>query len=725
MPFTVRSPRRSEAAGVSILASLLLLAACGRSRLPAAPRSGAIQQRPRVENLDPPRQARLVTPRGRPRVILVGLDGADWSLLDRLAAAGRMPNLARLTREGRSAFLTSFVPILSPVVWTSIATGATPDRHGVLDFQEVDPKIGSAVPISGRSRRIPAVWNLASARGMRVGIVGWWATDPAEVVNGFFVSDRASSILFEGSKESLAYPPSLSDGVRRVMEAETRVSDADLTPYLAMTAQEIAAERGKGLGLENPVSALAKILGATRAVQRIARDLYDREAPDFTAVYFEGTDAIGHVFAADVPPRLACVSDEDSRRYSGTVDAYYALVDRLLGQWMRRAQEDGATLVLCSDHGFKWGEERTCQRSSLNWATAAFWHRLEGVLALWGARVKPPGSRGKASVYDIAPTVCALLGMPVDPQMSGRALVEQFDDVPAPPRQSLFANIVVARLPASAPSASERDEYERKLRALGYLAGSPSQTFPVPSEGPWPGRTEGAWNNLGLFQREAGRLDEAERSFHEALRIKPGYASPMFNLAVLERTRGRWVEARDCLFRSLDAGHPEPEQTLLQWVSAAVRARQRGQAVLLLEAGVTRYPHSEPLALALGRMRFEAKDCRRALSGLSGFAETGGRDTLNLLGVSELCLGDSESARRYFDRSLSIDPVQPRIREALRLIEGGSKRSRDRAPRKQTGRGVVRILLSSPKRGLPEPPLPKPSRLGDRAAGRRFRPPSS
>ena len=68
----------------------------------------------------------------------------------------------------------------------------------------------------------------------------------------------------------------------------------------------------------------------------------------------------------------------------GTVHAYYTTVDGLLGQWMRRAEEDGATLMICSDHGFKWDEDRTCRRSSLNWATAAFWHRLNGVLLLWG-----------------------------------------------------------------------------------------------------------------------------------------------------------------------------------------------------------------------------------------------------------------------------------------------------------------------------------------------------
>jgi predicted AlkP superfamily phosphohydrolase/phosphomutase len=84
-----------------------------------------------------------------------------------------MPNWSRLSREGYGATLESFVPLLSPIVWTTQETGVGPDVHRVLDFQEVDPKTGQKAPISGFSRAVPAVWNLASAKRRRVGIVGW------------------------------------------------------------------------------------------------------------------------------------------------------------------------------------------------------------------------------------------------------------------------------------------------------------------------------------------------------------------------------------------------------------------------------------------------------------------------------------------------------------------------------------------------------------------------
>ncbi len=667
-PDRLSGPRSRVPTALTIFPLIAVISACGRADRPQVP--AALERRAAVESEDSPREPRLA-PALRPRVILIGWDGADWSLLDRLAANSRMPNLAHLLREGRTARVKSFVPILSPIVWTSIATGVTPDLHGVLDFQEIDRESGAVGPISGRSRRTAAIWNIASERGLRVGVVGWWATHPAEEVNGFFVSDRASAILFEGAREGIAYPVSLEPGVRRVIEAEGRIADSDLEAYIAVAREEIAAERKRGGGLENPSIAMARILGATRTVQRIARDLYDRERPDLTAVYFEGTDAIGHVFASYAPPRLSCVSEADFRRYSGTVDAYYATIDQMLGQWMRRAREDGATLLLCSDHGFKWGEDRACTRSSLNFRTAAFWHRLDGVLAAWGARVLPSATRGGASVYDLAPTISALMHLPQDPKMSGKALLSLFSGVSPPVRSDVLAETTVRRLAAAGPSPSERSEYAAKLRALGYLTGSESRTASVLPEGPGPGRTEGAWNNLGLFQREKGDLEDAERSFREALRTRPDYAPAMFNLAVLERTRGNWDSATAWLFRSLQAGHSDPEETLLQWAFLADQARRGSIAHALLVGGIERYPRSEKLALALARRRFETNDCRGALSTLDAFARTGGRDTLNLIGLSELCLGRGEEARRYLERLLLLDPAQPPIREALRMMGGG------------------------------------------------------
>src|SRR5262249_19682994 len=140
-------------------------------------------------------------------VIWLGLDGLDWELLDRLTSEGKMPNWKRLVDEGASGKMTSFLPILSPMLWVTAATGVGPDEHRVLDVQEGEGRTGQKVRGWGKARAVPAGWNLASEAGKTVGVVGWWASHPAEEVKGFFVTDHASPILFEKQTMSgVAYP---------------------------------------------------------------------------------------------------------------------------------------------------------------------------------------------------------------------------------------------------------------------------------------------------------------------------------------------------------------------------------------------------------------------------------------------------------------------------------------------------------------------------------------
>jgi len=144
------------------------------------------------------------------------------------------------------------------------------------------------------------------------------------------------------------------------------------------------------------------------------------------------------------------------------VDVYYGVVDRMLGQWMRRAKEYGATLIVHSDHGFKWGADRTCARSSLNWATAAYWHRMNGVFAAWGARVHPSTERAKASIFDVAPTVLSLLDLPADRGMTGRAIVAAFDRLAAPAKRDIYGTLEVRRIAARPLSTVEASEYAKR-----------------------------------------------------------------------------------------------------------------------------------------------------------------------------------------------------------------------------------------------------------------------
>jgi predicted AlkP superfamily phosphohydrolase/phosphomutase len=128
------------------------------------------------------------------RVLIIGADGADPTLLGRLMDAGQLPHLARLREEGLSGALQTTYPAVSPVAWTSLLTGCWPAKHGVLDFIIKAP--GGYRPTLGlyeiiqagstyRSRRsAPTIAEMLSARGRRSYLLHVPATFPAPAIRG-------------------------------------------------------------------------------------------------------------------------------------------------------------------------------------------------------------------------------------------------------------------------------------------------------------------------------------------------------------------------------------------------------------------------------------------------------------------------------------------------------------------------------------------------------------
>jgi len=184
--------------------------------------------------------------------------------------------------------------------------------------------------------------------------------------------------------------------------------------------------------------------------------------------------------------------------------------------------------------------------------------------------------------------------------------------------------------------------------------------------------TEGAWNNLGLYERDTLKKTEAaQAAFEQSLKLSPNYHSPMFNLAILFRDRGQDAPARYWLFRSFAAGHAEPERTLQGWVNWYDDNRPAG-AIPLLEEGVQRYPNDELLGRALALHRFKRKDCPGGYAALAPFeTRTTDPNTLNSLALLKTCLGKREEAIALLERSLSLKPDQPGAIQSLNLLKRG------------------------------------------------------
>jgi len=85
------------------------------------------------------------------KVLLIGWDAADWKLINPLIERGELPVLSRFLDEGVMGDITTLQPILSPMLWNSIATGKRADKHGILGFTEVSPN-GDVRPVTSTSR---------------------------------------------------------------------------------------------------------------------------------------------------------------------------------------------------------------------------------------------------------------------------------------------------------------------------------------------------------------------------------------------------------------------------------------------------------------------------------------------------------------------------------------------------------------------------------------------
>lgn len=599
--------------------------------------------------------------KGERRLLVVGLDGADWQLLDVYCAAGHMPQLARLVREGRSGVLRTLRPPLSPLVWTTMLTGTSPLQHRILDFTRFDPATGQREPITSDERRSQAVWEMAGASGLDVAVLGLWATHPAEPVRGLLVSDRLFAFLRrEAAPHGVVYPAEEQDRVlaaRAAVDAE--VSLVALQGYLPwLTPAEYERLEARENPYAHPATALRRILVETRLYHRLALDWIRRARPALAVVYFQGTDSIGHVFAAYAPPRQPEVSPADFERYNRVPETYFREIDTLLGEYRALAEANGAALLVVSDHGFLWSEGRPTESDGLARATAGLWHRDEGIYLLFGLGLQPASSRGEGRVGQVAATILALLGLPraagtESPALGGVIESEVVRDYG--PRKTT---------PVTAAGGPDEEALE-KLRALGYLGAGEAASRPG-SAGTGT-RTAGSFNNEGLLLNEAGRRKEARAAFEQTLRLDPRSASAQYNLAGLLEAEGESDRADALLLGALADGLGDGPRLVNE---IAVTAYQRGDAARArrLLDGALLHDSSDPqLRTSRGRIRIEARDCAGALADFDAARRTAPEraSAHALAGTALVCLGRPAEARRAFERSLALDPAQPRLRALL------------------------------------------------------------
>jgi predicted AlkP superfamily phosphohydrolase/phosphomutase/Flp pilus assembly protein TadD len=376
-------------------------------------------------------------PRGtfRNRLLIVGWDAADWKVIKPLMHAGEMPHLAKLVAEGVAGDITTLQPILSPMLWNSIATGQTADKHGVLGFTEVCPTTGGVRPVSSVSRTARALWNIVNVAGGRSHVVNWFCSHPAEPINGLYVTDAcAQRVVRTGGLPKL--PPDTFHVPDDLMDEELgrtpdklndlRVRPAEIHPNILRLFVPRAAEIDQKK--DRRLATLGGMLAEAFTVHNYAVMAVQSEPWDLTAVYYPSIDHFSHGFMNYHGERFAPVTEEDQALFHDVVNGAYRLHDHMLGRLLHLVGDE-TTVMLLSDHGFHSDHLRPT-RIPKTPTGPEVQHRPIGIVAMRGPGIRAGERIYGASLLDIAPTALTLLGLPVGADMPGRVLAEAFVETP-------------------------------------------------------------------------------------------------------------------------------------------------------------------------------------------------------------------------------------------------------------------------------------------------------
>jgi len=554
----VRYPSRAAFVLASAAALALLALACGRGEKPG-------------------------------RVLILGLDGADPATIDLLMSEGKLPNFAKLRREGAYAPLQSQKPLLSPVVWTTIATGKTPDRHRIGHFVAVNPSTGEQLPVTSQMRRVQALWNILSAADRSVDVVGWWATWPAENVKGAIVSDHfAYHFLMEEGAAGAAggagkvSPPELESRIARALKKPQDVTAEELAPFVSVTAEDAA----RPFDFDDALSHFKWAYATAETYTTIGLQLWKEDRPDNLLLYIEGLDSASHLFghlfrAQGLSGELAA----QQGKYGRAVEEMYLYADRLLGRVLE-AMDRRTTLVVLSDHGFELGrlQDDPSKTRDMRRVSETF-HRTEGILYLYGNRVKPRTRLNRPTILDVAPTVLALNGLGRGADMPGRVLAEALDlTIPAPvPTYETAASQAAAG--TSAADSQVDPEIVKKLQSLGYI-GAKSATGD---------------RNLAAVAFEAGRFEEAAREYARLVAEKPDDGALRASYAGALGALGNYDAALEQLTRAIEL---EPLNVEAYHNRAVVHERRGAKAAAIsdYQTAVKYNPQYEPSRNALQRL---------------------------------------------------------------------------------------------------------------------------
>ena len=499
----------------------------------------------------------MAAEKSKRKVLLIGWDAADWEHITPLLEEGLMPTLDAFINRGVMGNLATLQPILSPMLWNSIATGKLADKHGIHGFIEPDPVNGGARPYTSTSRKCKALWNILTQSGLRSNIIGWWASHPAEPINGTVVTNAFGGVKFDPEKGWSIPPGTVHPAEKGPLLARFKVFASELTqehvlPFIPEAAK-VDQAKDKKLG------SFAKILSDAASMHAVATMLMETEPWDFTAVYYDAVDHFSHAFMEYHPPKLEWIKQEEFDLYKDVIRGAYRFHDMMLERLLDLAGPD-TTVILCSDHGFESGSQRP-KGIPREPAGPAIWHRQYGIFVIAGPGIKRDERIYGASLIDIAPTVLTLFGLPVGEDMDGRPLLEAFKVPPVVKTIPSWEKFAGEAGMHSGDVQLDRDQAQdlmQQFAALGYIedpaAGKEKQAESADIEAKYNIARTFLWKN---------RPGEAIPRLAEILQRRPWEDRFIMQLAVAYFQGGYIRQTERLLASAYDAAEPGTASVLL------------------------------------------------------------------------------------------------------------------------------------------------------------------
>lgn len=425
------------------------------------------------------------------KVFIIGIDGATWDIIDPMIEQGRLPHLSRLIKNGSSARMRSLKPTKSPALWTTMATGKLPAKHGILDFLAVAPGGETKVSlVSSYHRQVPALWNISSFFGLRVGFAGWWATYPAEEVNGFIVSDQTSTIrraamrkMFkleeetEGHREQDVYPPGFYRQIQAFFRQPKDLSNEEVLRFANLPSEEIEKLKTTPLDRRVPMSVVMRAYLLDGAMFNICINQIRERGMNLVGLWVGGVDASEHLFWQYFRPRDFKQHVPDAKlvkKYSQVIPNYYSYIDEWIGRSLE-SLDPSWTVMVVSDHGHHAQVHFGSPDIKEYFVLASGEHEdaPDGIFILSGQHARKGGDRAKkVALADVAPTTLYLLGIPVGEDMDGTVALEFLDEsfLAAHPVGIVPTLDILPWKPRKTSPLPEVDaETLEKLQALGYI----------------------------------------------------------------------------------------------------------------------------------------------------------------------------------------------------------------------------------------------------------------